>query len=338
VYLSPDGDLWRLPWAALPGEKPGTVLLEEYAFAQVPHAPFLLGQLLQPPRYPGGPEPVLALGGVAYALNPAGGAAPYDPLPGTAREVDRLQALAGGRPLAVLEGADATAARLRQELPRARYAHLATHGYFDEPALGRELRQQAEQREGLRRGYEFHPDRTTARSGLGARSPLNYVGLALAGANQPERADERGVLLGERLAELPLEGLRLAVLSACETGLGEWTAGEGVQGLVRAFHLAGCANVVASLWQVDDEATAALMAQFYHELWAEQKPPLEALRTAQLTLYRHPERVPDLARQRGPNLAKAVQLGPPAPPAPAPPGQRLGVKQWAAFVLSGTGR
>ena len=71
--------------------------------------------------------------------------------------------------------------------------------------------------------------------------------------------------------QLPLEGLELAVLSACETGLGELTAGEGVQGLVRAFHLAGCPTVIASLWSVGDDATAALMVVFYHGLWEDRK-------------------------------------------------------------------
>jgi CHAT domain-containing protein len=41
-------------------------------------------------------------------------------------------------------------------------------------------------------------------------------------------------------------------------------------GLHRAFHLAGTRNVVASLWEVDDQATAALMALFYHKLWQEE--------------------------------------------------------------------
>src|SRR5207249_8547051 len=61
VYLAPDGDLARLPWAALPGATAGSVLLERYAFAVVPHGAFLLDQLASPPRSPAGPEAVLAV-------------------------------------------------------------------------------------------------------------------------------------------------------------------------------------------------------------------------------------------------------------------------------------
>ena len=94
------------------------------------------------------------------------------------------------------------------------------------------------------------------------------------------------------------QGLELAVLSACETGLGAFGGGEGVYGLQRAFHVAGCRNVVASLWKVDDAATEALMALFYANLWEKKLDPAEALRQAQLTMYRHPTAV-SLAKSRG---------------------------------------
>jgi hypothetical protein len=58
--------------------------------------------------------------------------------------------------------------------------------------------------------------------------------------------------------------------------------GEGVFGLQRAFHLAGARTVIASLWEVPDEAR--LFPEFYGQLWARGLPPLEALRRAQLTL------------------------------------------------------
>jgi CHAT domain-containing protein len=128
------------------------------------------------------------------------------------------------------------------------------------------------------------------------------------------------------------------VLSACETGLGLAGGGEGVFGLQRAFHLAGAHDVIASLWKVDDQATAALMALFYDRLWRRGEPPLGALREAQLALYRNPELVGQLASLRGtPDFDKLVQRPDPGPGgSPAP--LRAPARQWAAFVLSGSGR
>jgi len=105
--------------------------------------------------------------------------------------------------------------------------------------------------------------------------------------------------------------------------------------LQRAFHAAGCPNVVASLWKVSDSATAALMAKFYHELWVNKKEPLAALRLAQLTIYHHPELIPDLAGERGaPRVKEALA----ARESATPPAARADTKLWAAFVLSGLGK
>lgn len=71
----------------------------------------------------------------------------------------------------------------------------------------------------------------------------------------------------------------LAVLSACETAQGELVGGEGILGLVRAFTLAGSGQVVASLWKVDDAASAELMGRF-HAAVAQGIPASEALRLA----------------------------------------------------------
>jgi len=76
----------------------------------------------------------------------------------------------------------------------------------------------------------------------------------------------------------------LVVLSACQTGLGKEVKGEGVTGLARAFMFAGARRVVASLWKVDDEATAALMTSFYRHLLKEKATPSAALRAAQLEI------------------------------------------------------
>lgn len=101
-------------------------------------------------------------------------------------------------------------------------------------------------------------------------------------------ADNDGKLTVAELYSLKLNA-DLVTLSACETGLGQINSGDDVVGLTRGFLYAGSSSVVASLWQVDDEATSQLMIRFYAEM--SQKPKIEALRAAQLEVkkkYSHP--------------------------------------------------
>jgi CHAT domain-containing protein/tetratricopeptide (TPR) repeat protein len=344
VLLAPDAALSGLPWAALPGRKRGRVLLEEHALAVVPHGTFLLDRLTAPAsgRRTPSEEVLLAVGGVGYdqEATPAkellaertaergGKALTWPALPGTLRELEQVVALAGKRPVRSLRGAEASSGKLLRELPQARWAHLATHGFFAEPRFRSVL--QVDEKAFERLGRD--------RAAPGARNPLVLSGLVLAGANRAAERPDGGIVTAEAIAALPIQRLELAVLSACETGLGEVAGGEGVFGLQRAFHLAGAHNVIASLWKVDDQATAALMALFYQQLWQEGKAPLEALRQAQLTLYHHPERIPALAKARGFEFDQVVKL-PATPKAdPATTKGKAPVKVWAAFVLSGIGR
>ena len=294
-----------MPFAALPGRRPGTVLLEDVAVAVVPHGPFLLDRLTSPPPVRAGRGTMLLAGAVDYG--PAGA---WRPLDGTRAEVAHVRDLAarcGAAEVRLRLGADATAAGVAADLPGARFAHLATHG--------------------------FYRDGGPARSAAAVRNPLLASGLVLAGANAP--GPDRGVLTAEAIAAHRLEGMDLAVLSACETSLGDVVAGEGVFGLQRAFHAAGCWTVVASLWRVDDTATAELMHGFYRHLWeaVPPRPPIQALRAAQLAMLRglHP----------GSGVGRDVALRPvPAPPPPAvvrPAGSDPPTRThlWAAFVVSG---
>jgi CHAT domain-containing protein len=81
----------------------------------------------------------------------------------------------------------------------------------------------------------------------------------------------------------------LVVLSACRTGLGKDVRGEGLIGLTRGFMHAGASSVVASLWGVDDEATAELMKHFYVNMLQKGMRPAAALRAAQNTLRQNPQ-------------------------------------------------
>ena len=80
----------------------------------------------------------------------------------------------------------------------------------------------------------------------------------------------------------------LVVLSACRTGLGKDVRGEGLIGLTRGFMHAGASSVVASLWKVDDEATAELMKNFYANMLQKGMAPAGALRAAQNTVRQNP--------------------------------------------------
>jgi CHAT domain-containing protein len=94
------------------------------------------------------------------------------------------------------------------------------------------------------------------------------------------------------LADLDLDGTELAVLSACDTGLGDTRSGEGVLGLRRALALAGARTIVMSLWRVPDEATRDLMKHFYFALKA-GIGRVDAMREAQKTIKKKRPRVRD---------------------------------------------
>ncbi len=352
VVLCPDGALTALPWAALPGREPGTVLLEDYAIAIVPYGPFLLDRsnVVRPVKSNGDDDLFLAVGDVAYDSRPAppgtanlmalrdatvsGGTISWPALPAARDEVNDILATAGDRRTVSLLGDQASTARTIEMLPLASGVHFATHGFFADASFRSAL--QLDQR------LFGHAANGGERSSVAGRNPLTLAGLVLAGANLPPKMnefgllrDEGGVLTGEVIAALPLGKMRLAVLSACDTGVGEVAGGEGVFGLQRAFHIAGAQNVVASLWKVDDHATAALMRLFYHKLWTQNKTPLQALRESQLAIYRHPEQIKQLSTSRGLNFDKVVKLMDTQHTVEKP--ETSPTKQWAAFVLSGFG-
>jgi CHAT domain-containing protein len=285
-----------------------------------------------------GKSRVLAVGGVDFGKAPEG-RHEYPPLANAERESHRVLdafALPHDRNLG---GARATVAAVLKRLGQVEVAHFATHGEFREDELNREYQRIDLFHEQMRKRGGWQPSKHgTPRVGLAVQNPSAFVGVVLAGGNDPSKAPDGGILTGLQILEQPLQKMRLCVLSACETGLGRYTQGEGTAALQRSFHVAGCRNVVASLWQVNDAATAALMSQFYHELRTNKRTPLEALRQAQLTIYRHPERIKDLAGLRGrPAREKAVKLGPQASDTGGTKEKRAEPLLWAAFVLSGAG-
>lgn len=145
---------------------------------------------------------------------------------------------------------------------------------------------------------DFKANRATAMSPeLKQYRILHFATHGLLNSKHPELSgiilsllDERGNPSDGFLRLQDIYNLRLpvdlVVLSACNTGLGKDVKGEGLIGLTRGFMYAGAARVVASLWKVDDEATAELMSRFYQKMFKDGLPPSAALRAAQLDIWK----------------------------------------------------
>jgi CHAT domain-containing protein len=148
------------------------------------------------------------------------------------------------------------------------------------------------------KAIDFAANRVTATSlELGRYRVLHFATHGLLNSQHPELSgivlslvDERGrpqdgFLRLHEIYNLRL-GADLVVLSACQTALGREVKGEGLVGLTRGFMYAGAPRVVASLWNVDDRATAELMKRFYGAMFTQGMRPAAALRAAQTSLRR----------------------------------------------------
>jgi CHAT domain-containing protein len=339
ILVSPDGATARLPLAALPGEKTGTYLIEERAFAVIP-VPQLLPELLARMDGTDSAPSLLVVGEVSFdgasmevvAASEARSApragrgdevVKWQPLPGTREEIvaikDSFQRRYRKGLVTDLREEEATEEAIRQQVPRHRYLHLATHGFF----APKQLRSALTSLSGSDGGCGCS---LFGRKGVAGFHPGLLSGLVLAGANRPVPPDrDDGILTALEVSALDLSGVDLATLSACETGLGETAGGEGLLGLQRAFQVAGARSVVASLWQVDDKATRDLMTRFYENLWKRKMPKLEALRQAQLWMLKDGAKR-GMIDVKVPKERLAKEDG------------RLPPYYWAAFALSGDWR
>jgi CHAT domain-containing protein/Tfp pilus assembly protein PilF len=166
------------------------------------------------------------------------------------QEADEIARLAGNDPK--LEAVDFEASRklaMSNELDQYRIVHFATHGIIN----------------------NYHPE-------------LSGIVLSLVDAKgQPQN----GFLRLYDLYNLKLSA-DLVVLSACQTALGKEIRGEGLVGLTRGFMYAGAPRVIASLWQIDDRASAEFMKRFYGALLAQKLRPAAALRAAQVSMSEDP--------------------------------------------------
>lgn len=299
ILIAPDGALNVVPFSALVDDA-GDFLIKSYTFTYLTSGRDLLRLSVRTKAQGGGvvfADPSFDATGPAPAKQPDAPAGAgtrgrrsadlssleWPPLPGTGQEADAVaKNLAGAK---VYRGADATEAAVKQ-VHGPKILHLATHGFFlpDEPPPA--------PKDAARNAAVPAAQPGAPAAAPAAENPLLRSGLAFAGANKLVSGDEDGILTAMEASGLDLLGTKLVVLSACETGVGKVTNGDGVYGLRRALVIAGAESLVMSLWQVDDAATKDLMTGYYARLKA-GKGRSTALRDIQLELaakkeYAHP--------------------------------------------------
>lgn len=211
-------------------------------------------------------ENMVMFGGINYDLLPKGKkeSGSYvlgrgvvntvDYLPGTLQEVKQIKKYCQQRKVnATLYAGKKAGESKFKELSNKPIdvLHIATHGYYVP--------------EGVDLTFNLS-SKLDSLSNSDEELALLRVGLLMAGANYYNYVEpstiEDGVLTAHEIAQLDLHKVDFAVLSACETGLGD-ISGEGVYGLPRAFKKAGVNCILMSLWSVDDAATEAFMNKFY---------------------------------------------------------------------------
>jgi CHAT domain-containing protein len=270
LLVVPDGALEYLPFAALavPGARTFVPLTVQYEVTSIPSAS-TLAVLRQELKGRAPAQKVVAVfadpvfdksdervsGNLSRVAGGHHGAPVADEvlalqrLPYTRQEAEAILALAPATGRKAALGFEANrAAAMSDDLIKYRIIHFATHSILD----------------------STHPE---------------LSGIALSMLDRQARP-QNGFLRAHEIFNLKL-GAELVVLSGCRTGLGKEVKGEGVYGMTRGFMYAGSKRVLVSLWDVQDQATARLMSDFYRGLLGPKRPSAAAaLRAAQIAIWR----------------------------------------------------
>lgn len=303
IYISPDGNFNLMPFEVLQGPD-GRFLVEDYTFNYLAAGRDIVGfgtieekggkaLLMGDPDFDlGAEEKDSSLGELALrsaentvrhtrSLDMRG--YHFSRLPGTREEVSAIHKLLGKNNAEVYTGKEALEEVLKQKGTPS-ILHLATHGFFLNDS---ELQDFSDDK--FDRGIAVQYKKISKKPDAGRikiKNPLLRSGIALAGANNTLKANNTkksdGIVTAEKILGLRLRGTDMVVLSACDTGVGEVKAGEGVFGLRRAFTQAGAKSLVMSMWSVPDRETKELMIEFYKNIQSGKMNRCQALRQAAL--------------------------------------------------------
>jgi CHAT domain-containing protein/Flp pilus assembly protein TadD len=260
ILLSPDGKLNLVPFEALVDDQ-NQYLVENYNFTYLTSGRDLI-RLQQ--KFPSQEQP-LVMADPLYnqEANLAASQLPqrsieeiselysrkkFERLEATEKEAQAIQSLLNLSSDRLLLQSQASETLLKQ-VQSPQLLHIATHGFF----LDRSSKTNSNQ---------ASPNQIND-------NPLLRSGLVLAGEKSPPsqaNSENDGAFTAYEASFLDLVGTKLVVLSACDTGVGETTSGEGIYGLRRALVIAGSESQLISLWKVEDNGTKDLMKAYYQTL------------------------------------------------------------------------
>ncbi|MFI9010969.1 CHAT domain-containing protein [Actinosynnema sp. NPDC053489] len=279
LLVTADGPLAQVPWQVLP-TGPDRLLLDDHTVSYLSSPREVLRwQVDRPTTAP------LVVGDPDFDLDGPPGR--LDRLAATRTECAEIADLLAVKPL--LDRAATKAAVLAVRSPTI--LHLATHGVFLPPAAPPEpsdiydtinLLDVPGEGTFLVDARRYNAPRPDVDALLSSAVALTGINAWITGHPTPPEVDT-GALTAQEACAMDLRGTRLVVLSACETGLGDHSRGEGIVGLRWALRVAGAHTVVTALWKVPDKRTRQLMVLFYQRLLAGDTAP-DALRAAQRTM------------------------------------------------------
>jgi CHAT domain-containing protein len=256
ILLSPDGKLNLVPFEALVDDQ-NKYLVENYNFTYLTSGRDLIRLQQKSPSQ----EQPLVMADPLYdrEANLAASQLPqrsiediselfsrnsFPPLPATEKEAKAIQTLLNLPTQSIKLQSQASETLLKQ-VQSPQLLHIATHGFFlDQPSETN--------------SNQASPNQIND-------NPLLRSGLVLAGVVSPPsqaKSENDGVFTAYETTFLDLVGTKLVVLSACDTGIGDITTGEGIYGLRRSLVIAGSESQLISLWKVADEGTKDLIRSF----------------------------------------------------------------------------
>ena len=256
IIVGGDSNLTELPFGILVDDA-GNYLTEVYTLSEETSA----RQLVRAKNATAHGSGALLIGDPDYDMGFAKGErpkiVPFARLKTTRKEVERAAKNLKTESI-VLTGQKATESAFKNMAPGRNLLLFTTHGYYVEPTDNKVFSDSSE-------------------------NPLARCGLALCGANVPEKQSmtDDGILTGLEVVNLDLSGVELVVLSACETANGKLSPGQGVLGMRYAFTVAGAQSVAATAWSIPIKESGILVDSWIPHI-AEGDSPAEGLQKAQI--------------------------------------------------------